>query len=566
MRNVLFLLASCLLMTACNLEDRLIAKAEEKYNEAFKEVFGQIDPEHTWSMVENKAVSVNLNEPSRVKIYAKVDRTYYLVGDYENVSGNKELAYDVPRGCEDIMVTVNGAPYQKDGSRAILCSSNPLDIVYAATENDKDGQYHYYTYGQVKAFHGDVGHLPENKPNDSRIKKDYLLVSEGHTYTFSPTYWNANHHHKFGLFYYTDYDNMEYVTIPFYQNKGGEFEHNELQYRIPGTDVWVNLTENYAYYELFQKFPYPKYNDDEQMLRAQHFHINIPEKTIFGFYVETSAGATFFSDSRLNSTVVDGNPEFSAFGHIEIDGFTYIVVEDIDRTKQPDPAKEPDYNDFVFTMKGVHEHINPTDPISYLYATEDLGGTDDYDFNDVVFSVAHVSGQPKATVKLMAAGGILPAEIWFEDTNSAVSTKVGKEIHEAFGVGTTTMVNTASITKEFVTLGEVEVGENWSHLAFTNAGNGFKVKVENNHKTFEVGTPGASNGEAPQILILNRDWLWPTERTSINTAYPDFGEWGANYLDYLWVNNWVSSKVVDRDLTEEYPHAHTANRLTLSTL
>ena len=102
----------------------------------------------------------------------------------------------------------------------------------------------------------------------------------------------------------------------------------------------------------------------------------------------------------------------------------------------------------------------------------------------------------------------------------------------------------------------VEVGENWTHVAFTDKGNGFNVKIENNHKTFTVGTPGANNGEAPQMLILNRDWLWPTERTRINTAYPDFDQWGANYLDYLWVNNWDSNKVVNRDLTNEYPHAH----------
>ena len=557
MRNVLFLVASCCLMTACDLEDRLIAKQEEKYNESFKEVFGNIDPEHTWSMVENNTVAVNLDEASRVKIYAKMDRTYYLVGDYENVSGSKELSYDAPRGCEDILVTVNGAPLLKNGSRAILCSNDPSKIVYADNSTDEHVRYHYYTYSQIKAFHGDVGHLPENEPNDSKIKKDYVLVSEGRTYTFSPTYWNAINDHKFGLFYYTNFDAKEYVQIPFYQNKGDEGEHNELQYLNPSTGNWVSLKEDYAYHELFSVIGAPKYEDDVEMLRAQHFHINIPEKTIFGFYVETSDGSTFFSDSRLNSTVVGGNPDFSAFGHIEIDGFTYIVVEDMDYIKNPSPSTEPDYNDFVFTMKGLHEHINTTEPISYLYATEDLGGTDDFDFNDVIFSVSHVSGQPNATVKLMAAGGILPAEIWFEDNNSGVSTKVGgKEIHDAFGVEAATMVNTTSITKDFVTLGEVEVGENWSHLAFTNAGNGFKVKVIKKNVTLEVGTPGANNGEAPQMLILNRDWLWPTERTRISTAYPDFDQWGANYLDYLCVNNWDSNKVVNRDLTDEYPHAH----------
>ena len=594
MRKVLFFVVSCLLMTACDLEDRLIAKAEEKYDESFKEVFGNIDPEHTWSMAENKSVSVDLDEPSRVKIYAKQGRTYYLVGDYENVSGNKELAFDAPRGCEDILVTVNGATYMKDGSRAVLCSSDPSEKVYAAKEGDEDGQYHYYTWEQIKGFYKDESHLPEDNNNSDRIKKDYLLVSNGETFTFSPTFWNGSYDHVYGIFYYdvngkyTAPDGSKYNKIDFYQNKetyddGRDIEHKELQYKKYHkggklTDEktgekydWVNVKENCSLEPLYDKNngkPKYDYAADDKMMRAQHFHIKLDDGIRFGFYLTTwyynnntndwEDNVTYFSDSSLNEGLAKGH---QAFGHIEIDGFTYIVVEDIPPTGSNDD-KEPDYNDFVFTMKGVHEHVNETEPISYLYATEDLGGTDDFDFNDVVFSVSHVSGQPKATVKLMAAGGILPAYIYFENT------QVGSEVHQAFGVDVKEMVNTNNgrllTEKDYVDLGVVEVGKEWSHVAFTEKGNGFKVKVENNHKTFEVGTPGANNGEAPQMLILNRDWLWPTERTRIgcadadcaDCAYPGFGQWGENYLNYSWVNTWNSNKVVNRDLTDEYPHVH----------
>lgn len=173
-----------------------------------------------------------------------------------------------------------------------------------------------------------------------------------------------------------------------------------------------------------------------------------------------------------------------------------------------------------------------------------MGGTGDFDFNDVVFSVSHVSGQPHANVKLLAAGGTLPAYICFNNRSYG-------EVHEMFKVATTEMVNTASGTTKanmkqaspFV----VQVPTNWSHAAFKTVGNGFNVKVQNDENV-TIATPG--NNPAPQILILTKDWLWPTERTRINTAYPQFGEWGENYtktdwvktnVDYNKVINWVGT-------------------------
>jgi len=42
-----------------------------------------------------------------------------------------------------------------------------------------------------------------------------------------------------------------------------------------------------------------------------------------------------------------------------------------------------------------------------------------------------------------------------------------------------------------------------------------------------IAAPG--KGEAPQMICVPGNWAWPTERTSIVSAYSKFGEWGANY-------------------------------------
>ena len=69
------------------------------------------------------------------------------------------------------------------------------------------------------------------------------------------------------------------------------------------------------------------------------------------------------------------------------------------------------------------------------------------------------------------------------------------------------------------------------------------MKKDENVYDVTIRKPG--DDAAPQILVLTKDWLWPTERTRINTAYPQFGEWGKNYTNSDWVNTREYSNVVD---------------------
>ena len=518
MRKFIFLAVSCLLMTSCVIDKREMVSAENNYDKEFEKAFGQTDPNHTWKMVDNRAIEVNLDKPSRVKIYVKVGKSYKLVADYENVSGKQQLSFDAPMGCEDVYVTVDGVPYQQGSRTSIIPGGNTVISV--------GGNYRVYTYSQIEGFKADEETLPERVDNINKVTLDYrAMAEENTTYTFYPLFWNAYFSHTFGLYYYVGNEKYE---IDFYKDKEGDC----LQLYNQTTSAWENVTADYVFEKIFSQ----DFAGTDQVLRSKPYSIKFPDGTSeFGFYVivyEPKEGqglverAKYYSNPALN-----GANSISSFAYLEVGGNTYITIEDHNHD-------DFDYNDFIFVMEGTQEHITE-DPTEYIYAVEDLGSTDDFDFNDVVFSVSYVSGQPHANVKPLAAGGTLPADICFGSTSYG-------EVHGKFGVDTKVMVNTADgTTKESLMQADpfpVQVGKRWSHTASDNS---FNVKVKKDGNIIVVTTPVPGQNAAPQILVLAEDWLWPTERTRINAAYTTFGQWCENYIDNTWINSPVMDYVVD---------------------
>lgn len=528
MKKVFYLVAASMLMTSC-LKDRAI----EAYNEDFASVFGDTDPLHTWKMVDEKTVEVNVDKPSRVKIYVKVDDTYRLAADYENVSGTRTLAFDAPMGCEDIHVTVDGAPIYGANSRA----ESRADV----SPVTKTNEFKNFTYGQITTFHHDGQTLPESKDNTSKLTSTGCrIISNGETYRFYPIYWGGIFYHTYGLYYY-DANKVRH-EFNFYDHKVTDC----LQYK-DANDAWQNLTADYAYDCFFPKSgSAPTYDEKEVVLKSRCYTINLPKGTEFGFYVDIvhklsdgtlSDRGRFYSDPELNDEDQTNKP-FSAFAYLHINNDTqtsYVTVEDYN---------DNDYNDFIFLLEGQHTHVVDK-PVKYMYAVEDLGSTNDFDFNDIVFTVSHVKGKENATVQPMAAGGIYPATIYFGDKSYG-------EIHSKFGVKTNVMVNTkAGTTKNSMIKADpflVKVGTEWSHTAYGNSenGNGFSVKVEiPNRKDKVVTTYVPGEDIAPQMLVLSENWLWPTEKTRISDAYTGFGEWGTNYKNPSWVTSPTSGLVVN---------------------
>ncbi len=198
------------------------------------------------------------------------------------------------------------------------------------------------------------------------------------------------------------------------------------------------------------------------------------------------------------------------------------------------------------TEEGGEEYVY--DEQTIIFACEDLGGTDDYDFNDIVFSVSHAAGSKYATVKALAAGGTYAATISYK-TSENDSTLIG-EIHQRLaGPAALTSIMLNTTTLDYVDAGvKIEVPEEWS--IYENRSN-FVITVNSNtvltgYYLTQTISSAMEMGVAPQVILLPGDWEWPVERKRMTEAYPEFKNWSASSLSYDWIASKVSSNVVVR--------------------
>ena len=113
------------------------------------------------------------------------------------------------------------------------------------------------------------------------------------------------------------------------------------------------------------------------------------------------------------------------------------------------------------------------------------------------------------------------------------------------------MINTKSLTHDGMTA-TLEIDPNYTLTQFMDATDnnmgGFKIVVDrerNGNWTTELTSP--QNGTAPQMMCLPIGWAWPTERTRMVDAYPNFQDWGQGYLNdktNAWAYQYNEGKVV----------------------
>ena len=170
----------------------------------------------------------------------------------------------------------------------------------------------------------------------------------------------------------------------------------------------------------------------------------------------------------------------------------------------------------------------------YIYfAFEDLGTSDDFDFNDVVVRVSVPDANNQSTVELCAIGGTLQQKVFCGDD------QIGEEVHNygEFGANTKVVVGVP-----IAELGKVNVDEGTSVADLD-------IKIQVTRKDGQVVTIGApSPGDTPFRVTVTGDdqgkWFWPRERTNISDAYTQFGQWGANMDNPDWYKSYRKSKIV----------------------
>lgn len=217
--------------------------------------------------------------------------------------------------------------------------------------------------------------------------------------------------------------------------------------------------------------------------------------------------------------------------------------------------KHPEYGDSSSSESGEGgesgESGSSTMLQSWTLGFEDSGRSTDFDFNDVVLQITPNTSTHTVSVVLMAAGGMKKAEVCYNDPTSGL-VNLG-EVHDLFGVSTTTMINTgAKMTKSGVLLSE---SLNWPD-GYTMSANrhSFSIKVYNTDGTaVERTVYGDSvleeDNTIPEAICVSGEWSWPQELTRLDDAYPIIGLWGRQFNDpehWNWYSQPNSAKITKR--------------------
>lgn len=312
-----------------------------------------------------------------------------------------------------------------------------------------------------------------------------------------------------------------------------------------------------------------QYGNNENKLKGTRFHLAhiddngnssfyFPKGTKIAFFlVRGSAGSSI--GNRLYYSISSLNPDNDVKVATYNDGeTTFLGFEDWGGLD----GSGSDLNDVMFFANGDFKKPEDVDPDptptdqgqSWIVACEDLGSTDDYDFNDIVFKVTHVSGANTATITPLAAGGTLKAEIY--NGNTCIG-----EIHEMLGNGSTNenglynVLNASNQKSGYYVVDrsnlpsatDVQLGVDGSSFTMSNVADGgstnmggFSIKVTKDGTTNESVTINApTTGSVPQMFCIsdNLNWEWPTENTHIGTAYPEFNQWVGDTSYSTWYNN-----------------------------
>ena len=168
-----------------------------------------------------------------------------------------------------------------------------------------------------------------------------------------------------------------------------------------------------------------------------------------------------------------------------------------------------------------------------MIIAEDLSANNgsDFDYNDVVFTVGFSKKQSSADyqnhlyahITLLAAGGTMPLYVGGK-TN-------GVEVHEAFGVSTSTMVNTnnGTVSKKPVQV-LLDLGvTDWENTITANPKD-IEIYVEGKTNL----TLGTEIGKPSEKLCVPQNFQWCDEREPIDERHPDFKNWVHNGGTFSW--------------------------------
>ena len=601
------LLVLVLGISSCSDFDNGYTSKDIAYKEQFYNMFGNADPNHTWNMAEvcSLDVTIHMEGTYTVKVWTANPRSSennaYLLGQYDNVAGGTSNIFgcDIPSTVEVAYVGIiseNGdriiepatvkdgkasVSFGVKGTRAVLGGDGVIEVS-AVPQNDRK------IFGRSD-IEVPLATLPEGQGNIGKVAQNFEYESTGEfviypLYSITGNRGSTGNGERLGIYLCNEdgpvRDSEGNIVVTWiwqattakdgqtawfeaYNSQTGEFMYVDA-FCKSNINTWNGYVDGYDDNStLLWDEGDPWVAGDEQFFspydgfRPEGIKVNIPAGTRFGMVLDATGGGPYYSNSQYNNDEgwpFQGQESGNTDEVNDVYGASfkrgndlYLAFEDWNYS---DTNHDCDFNDIVFVIpEGAKPIIidKESEDVSMLYivACEDLGGTFDWDFNDVVYGIEHVSGQETARLKLLAAGGTLPVKISYQ--NQAIKFNGKEDLHEAFGVELSEPVNVGGYVANPLYSEEFKV-DKYAFSMSTHASD-FKIHVNytDGSEGAEIGVPDRNGTikEPQAFLIADPNWEWPLEQVCITNVYPEFGTWIANLKETGWCGTvWGKDDVV----------------------
>lgn len=621
------------LFTSCSNEDAVITDPIQKktdYAEGFIDHFGQVAPNQTFNTVQSVTLESSMMNAKvsnySVSVYDGLGANASLLAKFNNLDAHKvsTLKFNVSSGAKELCFIADDGQGKKLYTSTVPARNGKITAKFedvpsdypAAIKGTFDLKFSADYAQFTKAFYENIlnvltlpnifteGEAHDNVA-DQVLTSFTLSADEDGIVTLYPIFINENLEDEIG-----------YYIIDSEGNQVGEdvvlFEKTVDHVNFPD-DATIT---NYPFGEYLltsdgqTSSPYPNFSSEagiqltgNQYILSKPIKINAGVGNRVGLYITNTyenngmKGEKFYSDASKNykeesialySYLTKQETETGATTETTVTT-TYGVIglEDmVDPDEEDFPYVDKDMNDIVFYTENP---VSTTEPLaseaSYTIAFEDLGTTDDFDFNDVVITISYVTtNEPStATVTLECAGGVLPARVYYlqdvelqdvEQMRSGLTDHAQDlfgEVHAAFGKEPGCIINTNftsvpsvpgfdGLTAAPVT---INVPANFSISFDDLESDGYPFFIVVNDQELDgapqirIVQPNTDAGQIPEALVLGKiyypqsaepslktplTWQWPKERVSIDTAYPNITTWiTTDPTDLTWLTNGVNT-------------------------
>lgn len=481
-------LVAGLFVTSCTHDDDVYGSGDlatektEAFQKAFVSAFGQINANQNWGFYDEDLAGITAaatRAAARTRTIIKQDETNYPAATAPDPVTQKEAEYvfDWFKKAENKGLTENGQPWK----------NFYIQQVWGTMDQQKQGIWHRYDQNRINNGY-DSNYYDETFTDKGGM--DYLMVGDGTNMEHVKDF-NAEMGGPFGVIYIQNGSAMKFGYHSSWDSSDRQL-FKLAQIEVPGSCFEDGQARTGWYVGL--SLLAEKYDNGNKVLGEQRkdWGDDWILKVVPGEPVKTK-------EERDRTFSTWGTP-----GRVLCEDLGNVSYNDID------------YNDVVFDAQIEHRVVKHY--VDWYYDGE-FHHTDESTKEDNYY--AHIT--------LLAAGGTMPL------------TVAGVEVHNAFGVGVATMVNTVTehnqnvvgsyVTRDYVNLGEFEGYERIDDIPvivnYTSSTGGAAVELKT--------TPGL----APHKILVLADYTddngntvkgtdWPCERANLGDAYPGFKQYVAS--------------------------------------